>query len=551
MCLQKKISIKICICTVIIILGVVVLLPQAEADIGQLRWVKIMDSRYFDYPHDVAITSNFVMVAGRVDEPPGQNAYSEGYSFSDGKDRWIVHVDSEPANSIDRFHGVAEDPQGNIIYTGKRGDFLKVWKYKPKGTNNSRHDLLWFFENQYGSWSTGRAVAIDEDGDIYVCGSTFRPESNFSNDWVIVRLDPNGDMIAGFPIIYDHGNPDSFLGDTANDIAIDSEGNFIVVGAVGMNDGSALWHVRKYASSGALLWNHTYEGSGPGYSAAQSVAVDDENNILVAGYITTAANTGASNKVWLVLKYAADTPVDILWEKIGPLGKAHAVEVNQSNDVLVGGEFQDVPEMPNFTHWRLEELGGADGTLNDFALWGFHGGITGIALGNTPNSPIAEQLAITGYIDEDSETDWYTALYDYQFEPISPWPTAYSSMFSYESDLQDLRRYRDLLVKTDVAGQFFIRSIYQHSDEILQTLLENPELLVEAHDLIEENIGAVNKALKHNSIEKVSAKKILKFLDKFEKKSPPKVKRLTKMIKANLKAKQQKGQPFLGFNLDK
>lgn len=552
MCFAKRRKTKTGMYVITIIIGLFVLISPAGADIGQLRWARVMDSGYFDYPHDVTFTSNFVMVAGRVDEPPGQNAYSEGYAFSNGIDSWIVHVDSDPANSLDVFYGVAEDPQGNIIYSGKRESFLKVWKYEPKGINSQWPDLLWSFEDEYGLWSSGRSVTTDTDGDIYVCGSTFRPETG--NDWVILRFDQEGDLKAGFPIFYHHGYSEAFLGDTANDIAVDDEGNFIVVGAVGIRDSetdATLWHVRKYNPSGTLLWSHTYEGSGVGYSAAQSVALDSQNNIIVAGSIATATNTGASGKVWLVIKYAAGAPADILWENIGPPGESQAVAVDQGNDILVGGNFQDVPGNANFKHWRLEELDGADGSLKDFALWGFHGGITGIALGNTPDSPIAEKLAITGYIDIDSEINWQTALYDYQFEPMNPWPTAYARMFSNESDLQDLRRLRDRLVENDDTGYFFIRSIYEHSDQILKTLLENPELLVEAHDLIKENIGIVKKLLKHNSIEKVSVKKIIKFLNKFENKSPVEVKRLTKMIRSNLKTKQRKGQPFLGFSLDK
>ena len=91
--------------------------------------------------------------------------------------------------------------------------------------------------------------------------------------------------------------------------------------------------------------------------------------------------------------------------------------------------------------------------------------------------------------------------------------------------------------------------LYMSSEEALEVLLDNPELMLEAKDLIEANKDAVSEVLNGNEGVIYNTDEIISFLDAYAKESPPDLKILANMVKSDMLRKQSNGKLFLGFEL--
>jgi hypothetical protein len=198
--------------------------------------------------------------------------------------------------SFDEAHGVTTDGAGNVIVVGHTHGDLAVpigrpdafaRKYSPDGTH------LW--TRQFGTTSSDRAfgVAADRDGNTYVTGST-RGELAGANqgeaDVYLRKYDPNGHMVWTVQFGTD-GN------DAGRAVATDADGNVVVAGTTaGALEGDAFGEVdafvRKHdGADGTELWTHQFGTMG--IDEAMGVAIDAEGNVIVVGS-TSGALEGES-----------------------------------------------------------------------------------------------------------------------------------------------------------------------------------------------------------------------------------------------------------------
>jgi len=129
---------------------------------------------------------------------------------------------------------------------------------------------------------------------------------------------------------------DRVIGETYEDyamgVAVDSNNNIIVAGYLGSGNGDFL--VVKYDSSGNQLWNKT-----AGTSATDiydDVAVDSSDNIIAAGY--TGSFGGGGMNFWTI-KYDRDG--NQLWNRTANGGGhdyAYDVAVDSGDNIIVVGE---------------------------------------------------------------------------------------------------------------------------------------------------------------------------------------------------------------------
>ena len=116
-----------------------------------------------------------------------------------------------------------------------------------------------------------------------------------------------------------------------------SSGNVYVAGYVStLNQGKDLV-VLKYNRNGSLLWQKTINGANNGDDAANAIAIDSVENVIVTGYVTT----GAGNIDFITLKYGSNG--DSLWTKYysGSAGGADvplAMTLDNQGNVFVTGE---------------------------------------------------------------------------------------------------------------------------------------------------------------------------------------------------------------------
>jgi Zn-dependent metalloprotease len=132
---------------------------------------------------------------------------------------------------------------------------------------------------------------------------------------------------------------------------------------------------------------------------------------------------------------------------------------------------------------------------------------------------------------------------------IGIWETAYTTLFATPSDLGLIRRYRDEFLTKTRKGRLYTTSLYKRSEVALEVLVANPELMLQAKDLIKANRDAVSEVLNGNEGVIYNTDEIVSFLNAYAEKSPMALKILAYVVKWEMLIKRRRGETFLGFGL--
>jgi hypothetical protein len=127
------------------------------------------------------------------------------------------------------------------------------------------------------------------------------------------------------------------------------------------------------------------------------------------------------------------------------------------------------------------------------------------------------------------------------------WERAYQVIFEDPDDLELMRNYRDEFLSKTPRGRRYIKIIYENSDEFLQVLLDNPDLMIKARELVKSNKEAVRKALNGKENANCDTDEVISFLNAYAAKSPPKLRILVLIIKGKILESRRKDKPFFGF----
>lgn len=194
-----------------------------------------------------------------------------------GAEVWTKKYSGRDAGDA-RAHGVAVDLDGNVIVVGEEfvvGQGANIWmaKYTSEG------EQLWT-QTRSGNGTfadVARGVAVDSAGDYIVVGE-LSVQGEDGNLWV-VKMDPSGEEI--WSDVY---NGPSNLGDSGNGVAIDSDDNIWVVGEEYKLIGLKNIVVRKYDPDGTLLWDDVYDHKA-GNDRAHGVVVLSDDTAVVVGSV--------------------------------------------------------------------------------------------------------------------------------------------------------------------------------------------------------------------------------------------------------------------------
>jgi hypothetical protein len=282
------------------------LLVKYDRD-GTRLWTRQLGSAANDWGLAVAVdAAGNAFVAGQTEG--GVDGPSAGQS-----DAFLAKVD--PAGTTlwarqlgtggyDIAYGVAVDASGHAFVAGITQGALQgpsagqedafVAKYDADGT------LRWVRQlgTSGGDWAY--AVAASADGYVYVTGETYGTLPGASSagdgDVFLLKLDPDG----ATSWIRQVGTP---VADTGTGVAVDRDGNVVVVGHTGswtpcfgiLGNPCAAGtdtFLLRYDPAGALLWS-TQLGSN-GNDNGFAVAVDGAGTVYAAGY-TDGALGGQAN----------------------------------------------------------------------------------------------------------------------------------------------------------------------------------------------------------------------------------------------------------------
>jgi len=195
----------------------------------------------------------------------------------------------------DRASAIAIQADGKIVVAGSTGGNFALVRYNPNGTLDATFDGDGKLTTDFGGNDGANAVSIQPDGRIIAVGSTL---GSSQQQFALSRYNSNGSLYTGFADLgkrvglYEccvtHPNA------TANAIAIQADGKFVIAGTSGNDFGLArLTSTGGFDSSwpgGGLI--HT-DISASSIDAASAVAIQVDGKIVAAGSSTDSTGTRA------------------------------------------------------------------------------------------------------------------------------------------------------------------------------------------------------------------------------------------------------------------
>ncbi len=264
---------------------------------GTLLWSRTYDSgtvKNYEIAYDVAFdqSGNVIAVGAQGDGTLLDFADWVVKKYdSAGNIQW-TRFHNGPNDGYDVARAVVADSNGNVIVVGHHQtppsakDDWVILKYDSAGT------LLWnrTYNSPANDHDQARGVAVWPNNDIVVAGWEFRTDNGELTNWLIRKYDPNGNLLWS----QDYDLPGSG-GDSGSDVAVDLNGDLVVVGYSGRPDLGPIiteWAIRKYDLNAVLLWSTTYIEPNSWTDYARAVAVDSEGAIVVSGvyYDTVTAH---------------------------------------------------------------------------------------------------------------------------------------------------------------------------------------------------------------------------------------------------------------------
>jgi uncharacterized delta-60 repeat protein len=242
---------------------------------------------------------------------------------------WVARYNG-PGNS-DQASAIAVDNEGNVYVTGQSygggssdNDYATI-KY------NSSGDTLWVqrYNGPANSWDEAKAIAVDNEGNVYVTGSSRGVETDY--DYATIKYDSLG--VEQWVRRY---NGPANLGDLATAIAVDNEGSVFVTGYSRGVETRHDYATIKYSSLGVEQWVRRYNGPADSSDAARAIAVDNEGNVYVTG---SSAGDGTGGD-YATIKYSSLGVEQWVQRYNGPANssdRANAIAVDNEGNVYVTG----------------------------------------------------------------------------------------------------------------------------------------------------------------------------------------------------------------------
>jgi uncharacterized delta-60 repeat protein len=287
-----------------------------------------------DRPHALAVDAN-------------GNVFVAGFSIRNGYWDWITVAYSAAGallwtNSYsgpldwwdDSAQALAVDENGNIFVAGYSGADYLTLAYSNAGVP------LWTNRCGVGTMSTPTAMAVDRLGHVVVTGYAYT--STGSRDFATVAY-----STGGLPLWTNrYSGPGNY--DMAQAVAVDDQGNvFVTGGSLSQTyNGYSAYATVAYSAAGAPLWTNRYDRSEegvPGDNSPRALAVDGNGNVFVTGQspMPRSPGPGLAQKTFCYATVAYSRAGIPLWtnlyNNLGSNGSASAIVVDRSGNVLVTG----------------------------------------------------------------------------------------------------------------------------------------------------------------------------------------------------------------------
>ena len=327
--------------------------------VGNELWV----ARYngpgdnYDWPFDIAVdNASNVYVTGRsVGAGTGFDYITIKYDAA-GNEKWAKRYNG-PGNGGDEAYSVAVDDSGNVYTTGTStgaGTGLDFATIKYDSLGNELWVARYHTSGEMDEFAA--TLAIDNRGNVYVTGGTWKFLQGIPSDYVTIRYNSDGDTV--WTRRYNGTGDDD---DIPEEIAVDRFGNVNVTGESWGGAGPRVDYLTiQYDSLGNENWIQRYDGPATEIDRPSAIAVDDDGNVYVTG---KSRGTVDDDYVSIVYNRFGDSIAVLIYD--GPNS---------------GGAWQDAPQdivADSKGNFYVTGLSGGIGTCYDFATVKYSG-IVGI-----------------------------------------------------------------------------------------------------------------------------------------------------------------------------
>jgi len=244
-----------------------------------------------------------------------------------------THSYNGQINDWDEGIDIQLDNDENIIVLGLTTNIglsytfdVTVIKYNKQG------EIVWdkTYDLDGGNLDDATDMVIDPDDNIFITGHTGQPEKIF-----VMKLDNLGEQQW-----LEFHEDDEWMCRASGIVIVDQD---VYVSGHGGNINGEDALLLKYTSDGNLVWQQNYNGTGNGSDIIRSIQADHQGNILLSGQ--TGEQDGFSVTNFLSLKY--NTSGELLWEKEyqGPASMidfATTLAVDINNNVIVAGPSEKI-----------------------------------------------------------------------------------------------------------------------------------------------------------------------------------------------------------------
>jgi uncharacterized delta-60 repeat protein len=213
----------------------------------------------------------------------GSSAFSTvRYDAATGAESWAQQYERPDGSLL--ATAIAVDNNGGVFVTGysffsdetsSSSDYTTVGYEAASGTQR----WVSHYSGPGNSYDITRAIAADNSGGVYVTGHSYGGSDYASSDFATIRYD----AITGDQRWVQRYDGPYHNHDDARAIAVDNQGGVYVTGiSYGEDFRNSVFSTIKYtAAEGTQLWEIHSEGPRDG---AMDMALDADNNVIVTGY---------------------------------------------------------------------------------------------------------------------------------------------------------------------------------------------------------------------------------------------------------------------------
>ena len=357
--------------------------PVNNANVGDLTWDLFKNPSWLELITPINGSNNYIEISGTPVYEIGAT-YPKPYDFEvELTQAYIFSDNCQETRTVSRKFKITINPK----------------------------QPAWFAEGTENGEAT--AVATDSSGNIYVTGYTFSEETG--KNYYTVKYGGEGNFIWG-ESYNGPGNGDK-KDDIPTAIAVNSSGVYITGSSVGRRSGPDIYTIKYDPASGDVLWDDRYDGPSHLGDGANDLTLDDDGNVYVAGFVHRGKQEKHAD--YCVIKY--DPAGEIIWDERYDSTRngsdyATAVAVDKAGNVYLTGKSQErlkkEPTTLDYLTLKYNKRGRLQWQARDDGPHFGDDEPTDIALHEV--SPNEVYVYVTGYTSGGMaiEKDYYTVKYD-------------------------------------------------------------------------------------------------------------------------------------------